>query len=210
MRLTIFLLLRSLQPYRLAADKVNQEGRAPPGTQLFGRIFMEQVRQQNQDGGHPERRSLRRSLEDKLEDTCDAAFLGCLKSDNCVDCFVELETKSIDWASVTKDTPCTDVVKFLYEKQHCLPLKADSAGQGTFCNTFDSCVDWGEDDKGDKDDPNKKKIKCSELEECNWEGMHEQFIGDGICHDKVEGCYNSESEYRNMYKVLVDQVMSSL
>jgi len=32
---------------------------------------------------------------------------------------------------------------------------------------------------------------CSDLTECDWEGMHPDFIGDGICHENLAGCYNS-------------------
>lgn len=116
---------------------------------------------------------------------------------------MELETKEIDWASVSPGTPCADVTKFLYEKDHCLPLKADPEGGAVFCKTFDDCVDWGSDGENEADDPNKKRLKCSELTECKWDGMHEQFFGDGICHDQVDGCYNSASEYSSLIGCLI-------
>jgi hypothetical protein len=33
-------------------------------------------------------------------------------------------------------------------------------------------------------------IDCDTLTSCEWEGMHKGFIGDGVCHDYVPGCYN--------------------
>jgi len=36
------------------------------------------------------------------------------------------------------------------------------------------------------------KIDCSTLTECAWPGMHEHFLGDGVCHDAMPGCYNSK------------------
>lgn len=132
-------------------------------------------------------RQLRR-LDDS-DMSCDAAFLGCLKEDACVECFVELEAKDIDWASVSSETPCSQVVQILNKKDHCTQLRKNFGGQEIFCKTFDSCVNW--EDETDKQSDNK--IKCQELKECKWDGMHEQWLGDGICHDKVDGCYNTES-----------------
>jgi len=135
-----------------------------------------------------------RKLQGKSEGgvSCDAAFLDCLNSETCVNCFLELETKQIDWASVTSETPCQDVTKFLFAANHCTGMNYDSAGESIFCKTFDTCVDWSDEGEKKKDDSNR--IKCSELTVCEWDGMHEQFIGDGICHDKVEGCYNTASK----------------
>jgi hypothetical protein len=47
--------------------------------------------------------------------TCDVAFIDCLKSDQCIKCFSSLQTEGIDWASVTPETPCKDVVNFLFD-----------------------------------------------------------------------------------------------
>uniref|UniRef100_A0A7S3PDF9 LNR domain-containing protein n=1 Tax=Amphora coffeiformis TaxID=265554 RepID=A0A7S3PDF9_9STRA len=166
---------------RLAADKQTEASLQTPDLSRLagGEEFQTNTRNNL--------RNLQRASEG--ESACDAAFLDCLQSDTCVNCFVELETKQIDWASVTSETPCQDVTKFLFAANHCSSMKNDSVGQGTFCKTFDTCVDWSDDGDKKKDDPNR--VKCSELTECKWDGMHEQFLGDGICHDKVEGCYNT-------------------
>jgi len=47
--------------------------------------------------------------------TCDVAFIDCLKSEECIKCFSALQTEGIDWASVTPETPCKDVVSFLFD-----------------------------------------------------------------------------------------------
>ena len=35
-------------------------------------------------------------------------------------------------------------------------------------------------------------MDCSKLTECKWDGMHDHFLGDGVCHDAMPGCYNSK------------------
>ena len=171
---------------RLSTDKKTEASSRNEQTPDFSRLPGEGFQTTNN------RNNLRNLQEGESE--CDAAFLNCLKSDACVNCFVELETKQIDWASVTAETPCQDVTKFLFAANHCTSMANDRSGQDIFCQTFDTCIDW-EDDRGNgkKDDTNR--VKCSELKECKWDGMHEQFLGDGICHDKVEGCYNTAGEY---------------
>lgn len=37
--------------------------------------------------------NLRRLQDNDVQTACDAQFVACLKSPNCVECFVELETK---------------------------------------------------------------------------------------------------------------------
>lgn len=181
---------------RLTVDKQTEASSEQTGrTPVFSRHLAVVGKDRLSNGNRKGLRNLQSASEG--ETACDGAFLSCLKSDACVNCFVELETKQIDWASVTSDTPCKDVTKFLFDANHCTSMKNDAAGQEVFCKTFDTCVDWDTDDSGNgkKDDSNKNRVKCSELKECKWEGMHEQFLGDGICHDKVEGCYNTASEY---------------
>lgn len=47
--------------------------------------------------------------------TCDVAFIDCLKNDQCIKCFSSLQSEGIDWASVTPETPCKDVLNFLFD-----------------------------------------------------------------------------------------------
>ena len=128
-----------------------------------------------------------------------AAFLNCLGFDKCVACYTELRTKEIDWASVTPSTVCNpEVLNILYAGDHCTSLRDDSAAAEQFCQTYQVCIRWeqvqpsgGGDDADGKDSDGGKALDCSSLKECKWDGIHEQFLGDGICHEAVEGCYNS-------------------
>jgi hypothetical protein len=134
-------------------------------------------------------------VQDDEQQACDAAFLGCLPNDNCVQCFSALQTEGIDWASVTKETPCVDVVKFLTDGNHCTSLLSDKPARDIFCRTFNACVVW-DDDVWSNDDAfpadGEMSINCTALTECNWKGMHPSFIGDGVCHNNIGGCYNTE------------------
>uniref|UniRef100_A0A7S1UW17 LNR domain-containing protein n=1 Tax=Grammatophora oceanica TaxID=210454 RepID=A0A7S1UW17_9STRA len=139
--------------------------------------------------------SHRRQADDEAQLACDSAFLSCLGSSKCVDCFGSLQTEGIDWASVTSSTPCQpDVVDFLLKGGHCKSLEGDNDAKASFCSTFNSCVVWDDDppDAGRTIDGNSTALDCSTLTECKWDGYHMEFIGDGICHDNVVGCYNTE------------------
>jgi hypothetical protein len=136
--------------------------------------------------------------DENVQRNCDAAFLNCLKVDKCARCFSNLEVEGIDWASVTPDTPCHDVTNFLFDGGHCSFMKGDNGATDSFCATFDSCVIWDDDDwseGSDGMDPNSGAdgnytIDCDALEECDWPGIHTSFLGDGVCHDGMRGCYN--------------------
>lgn len=130
---------------------------------------------------HDNRRSLQGS--DYL---CDAAFLNCLWEDACTECFLEMELNDIDWASVSKDTPCDETLSYIYQKGHCKSLRGKKKAEDLFCDTFQTCI-MDEVDDGDAGDD----IDCSSLTECDWEGIHASFIGDGVCHDLLDGCYNT-------------------
>jgi hypothetical protein len=132
-----------------------------------------------------------RHLED--QEACDSAFLKCLPNEKCIECFATLQTEGIDWASVTPNTPCSDVVSFLTKGGHCTYLSQDDAATKVFCSTFNSCVVWDdEDSQGDDDYQNHESyVNCTALTECNWDGFHPSFIGDGVCHDNIHGCYNT-------------------
>lgn len=120
---------------------------------------------------------------------CDAAFMTCLGNEKCVDCFLELQINDIDWASVSKNTPCPDVRKSLYDKNMCKSLQGDETSEKQFCSTYETCVIWDDSDDWDADDDGL--VDCSALLECNWPGIHPQWIGDGVCHDGMDGCYNT-------------------
>jgi hypothetical protein len=133
-----------------------------------------------------------RHLED--QQACDAAFLNCLPNEKCIECFATLQTEGIDWASVTGNTPCTDVVSFLTEGGHCTYLSSDEAATKVFCNTFESCVVWDEGDSDQEDDDyenHESYVNCTALTSCTWDGFHPSFISDGVCHDNIHGCYNT-------------------
>lgn len=133
-----------------------------------------------------------RKLQKGQQSSCDAAFLGCLPDIKCIDCFASLELDQIDWTGVTPDTKCSDVVEFLNEGGHCGKLKGDKAAIDTFCDTFEACVVW-EDDDGDKIKPEDQEgfVNCTSLTQCEWDGMKENWLGDGVCHDNMHGCYNT-------------------
>jgi hypothetical protein len=133
-----------------------------------------------------------------------AGFMDCLKFDGCVSCYTEMRTKEIDWASVTPTTVCNPtVLNILYAGNHCTSLQNDAASAAQFCKTYQACIRWeqlnpyGDDDSNNGGDGGgdgggkNAPLDCTALRECKWNGIHEQFIGDGICHEAVEGCYNS-------------------
>lgn len=173
--------------------------------------FVKRIVSQRDDffQGHVERRSLKveepkesssrvggfQSRQLQLGDqqaTCDIAFLNCLPSLGCVDCFAALELESIDWAGVTPDTSCDDVVGYLTKAGFCKALEGDKYGTNAFCDTFHACVIWTDDD--DEPVPPEDQdgfVDCSALTECKWDGMKTTWIGDGVCNDNMHGCYNT-------------------
>jgi hypothetical protein len=126
---------------------------------------------------------------------CDVAYVSCLYDSGCMDCIAQLELQNIDWTGVTPTTTCDDVVKTLNEKGHCL-LVDNSQSTEVFCKTFRSCVVW-ENFENNNDDlvPNEGDdgyVNCTALTTCDWPGKHDIWIGDGVCHDNLHGCYNTE------------------
>mmetsp|Transcript_39466 Transcript_39466/g.72297 ORF Transcript_39466/g.72297 Transcript_39466/m.72297 type:complete len:963 (+) Transcript_39466:182-3070(+) len=131
--------------------------------------------------------------------TCDASFLRCILSPTCRGCFETLQENDIDWANVVPETPCQDVLGFLVGAGHCHEVHdGGTEEQDTFCSAFDSCVEWDDEVKKEGDPLGKKEstdemdIDCANLTECAFPGMHEHFLGDGVCHDAMPGCYNSK------------------
>ena len=68
-----------------------------------------------------------------------------------------------------------------------------------FCKTHVACTVYNDDDYPDEDEDyvysddevDPAYVNCTALETCEWEGMHKNWIGDGICHDNIHGCYNT-------------------
>jgi hypothetical protein len=132
--------------------------------------------------------------DDVRQEACDGAFIQCLPNAKCVDCFATLETENIDWTGVTPDTSCDDVVGFLTGGNHCKSLQTDGNAKDLFCGAFEACVVWDQNGNGgfdDDDGVDPDWVDCSALTECEWEGMHENWVGDGVCHDNMHGCYNT-------------------
>lgn len=121
----------------------------------------------------------------KLDTPCDTAFLNCLIIPECLSCFQTLGDEGIDWAGVSPETPCDDVLALINKAGHCAGLKDNSAVKGAFCEAFNSCVMW--DDKSNEDGG---KVDCAKLKKCEWKGIHRNFLGDGICQQ--DACYNTK------------------
>lgn len=151
---------------------------------------------------------------DKRAYTCDVQFMECFDHPKCISCFKDMDTNGIDWSIVAPNAPCNDVLDALIVKAgYCTNLginqSKDLPERNTFCRTFDACVIWkdSDDDVSDVDDktnnngngngnPNKKNkystdTDCDSLTSCAWDGMKPSFLGDGICHDFIDGCYNT-------------------
>lgn len=128
-----------------------------------------------------------RNLEDS--DFCDSKFISCLDNDKCRSCFDSLALGDVDWTGLAPGTACDEVIGFLTKAGHCQNLDGDKIATKIFCNTFQSCVVWTDDDAFDDDDD---LINCEELTDCYWEGIHSNWVGDGTCHDNLDGCYNTE------------------
>ena len=124
---------------------------------------------------------------------CDIAFMECLGHPKCTACFKSMETQNIDWSIVAPKSACDDVLDALIAKAgFCDDLRVDTPERKTFCNTFDSCVIWKDDDDSNlSDDDDKGEIDCDSLTSCEFDGMKPSYIGDGVCHEFIGGCYNS-------------------
>ena len=106
------------------------------------------------------------------------------------------ELEGIDWTGVTPHTTCREVVKFLSNRGHCKKLNDKDGSIDVFCNTLEACVIWEnlDDDIGLADDDSfddDEWVNCTALTECKWEGMKPNWIGDGVCHQNIHGCYNT-------------------
>jgi hypothetical protein len=140
--------------------------------------------------------STNRHLQETKQATCDASFVQCIPNDKCISCFTTLEMEDIDWTGVTPGTKCPDVVSFLTNGGHCKTLEGDTDATDLFCKTFDACVIWNDDDyygNDDEWDPSQEEgwVNCTALTNCDWDGIHRNWIGDGVCHENMHGCYNT-------------------
>ena len=93
----------------------------------------------------------------------------------------------VDWASVSSDLSCQEALKPMYSKGHCAVLKNEQASAQAFCNTYTACIASQEPGKKKDDDT----VDCSKLTKCDFPGIHQQFLGDGICNEELPGCYNT-------------------
>ena len=111
-----------------------------------------------------------------------------MSDDICVNCFLELDSKGVDWASVAKTTKCEDVTKFLTAKGICKDLVGKKDASKEFCETFTTCVI---DDENEEDNEDEDEVDCGSLTSCEWPGMIKNLVGDGVCHERMPGCYNT-------------------
>ena len=105
------------------------------------------------------------------QEACDSAFLSCLPSLGCIDCFATLELEKIDWAGVTSETECSDVVSFLNNGGHCSKLVGDREATKTFCNTFNACIVWTDNGTGGSADPSDQEGKTAQYHDFDWEAL---------------------------------------
>eukprot|EP00980_Cylindrotheca_fusiformis_P002818 scaffold672_cov126-Cylindrotheca_fusiformis.AAC.19 len=111
-----------------------------------------------------------------------------------MDCFTQLELQEIDWTGVTPDTTCDSVIAILNRRDHCKSLASNTKSKTIFCNTFESCVVWegfNDDDDMVPSEGDEGYVNCTALTQCDWPGIHPYWLGDGICHDNIHGCYNT-------------------
>jgi len=132
--------------------------------------------------------------EIKKDETCDKGLSGCLSQSQCTECFKNMLENNIDFSMIADGTECKDVVDSLVgDRNICdAALKTDTSAYDAFCNAFQNCAvtnnKYYDDEAGLYDDV--EIIDCDSLEACEWEGFQESYIGDGICHEWYEGCYN--------------------
>lgn len=124
------------------------------------------------------------------EASCDQSLLSCLPQEKCASCFRYLYGENVDWGTVTPDTSCDDVLEYLKKREYCPDMHTDTAARDAFCNSFRACAVW-EDDEDDEDDDDSNSLDCASLTECDWPGIHRGWVGDGVCHDGIDGCYNT-------------------
>eukprot|EP00555_Chaetoceros_dichaeta_P014070 CAMPEP_0198275572 /NCGR_PEP_ID=MMETSP1447-20131203/64846_1 /TAXON_ID=420782 /ORGANISM="Chaetoceros dichaeta, Strain CCMP1751" /LENGTH=847 /DNA_ID=CAMNT_0043970455 /DNA_START=137 /DNA_END=2680 /DNA_ORIENTATION=- len=141
--------------------------------------------------------------EDKTEEvptadaesgSCDVSFVNCLSNEGCSACFQSMTKNKIDWATMAYGTECDAVINPLVDKSICdASLKTDVEGKAAFCSTMKTCAVQPDADLPNEDDiPDEAPlVDCDALTSCNWEGFKSGLIGDGACHEWIDGCYNT-------------------
>lgn len=151
-------------------------------------------------------------LYTKKENTCDKQFMSCLQHSKCTQCFKDMENADLDWSILnmgdnhsSSSMSCKDVLDTLIHKANICTVflengtaEQDEVQRQTFCDTLDSCVIWKsteDKEEGTKDnntdDSSNPSIDCNTLTTCDFPGMKPSYIGDGICHEFIHGCYNT-------------------
>jgi len=132
--------------------------------------------------------------------SCDQALFECHRSDACGLCFRSMNSAQVDWGTVTHDTDCIDVAAALEKKEYCSGISKDSDAMLAFCDAYHLCTRWDDenDDEGfdasisdDVEFIDGLSVDCNNITACDWQGFHSSFLGDGICHDSIGGCYNT-------------------
>jgi len=121
---------------------------------------------------------------------CDAALGQCMGEVECLKCFTDLKENEVNWASVTSGLPCEDALKTMYDAGHCTALQNLPKAESAFCVAFNACIRSQETTPSNPSKNATAAIDCDKLETCDFPGIHKQFLGDGICNDKLPGCYN--------------------
>ena len=120
-------------------------------------------------------------------------MVRCTDYENCFSCFDELTNKDIDWATLPDQLDCQSILIVMKSGNHCIQLvDTDMDGQKVFCNAITACVNPNREHHESMIGPNVTNLDCSKLLSCDFDGIHKQFLGDGICHENLPGCYNSE------------------
>ena len=126
---------------------------------------------------------------------CDVALMDCMKSEICEECFSQMTLSDVAWTAVAPETDCDVVVPILNRLGLCNRVGTGSE-RDLFCETFHSCVTYNAFDDDDatkpsEDDDADTWVDCSALTKCDWPGMHASFLGDEICQDNFNSCYNT-------------------
>ena len=70
---------------------------------------------------------------------CNRAFMKCMADKSCINCFSALDEDDIDWASVSPNTSCLDVLDLLNKNAYCLDLKSNHNLIDLCCVTLFLC-----------------------------------------------------------------------
>jgi len=165
-----------------------------------------QIYQKTPHHGDNRRRHLQDSDTDVEEvESCELTLLSCVGNAECTSCFQNMEQQGIDYTTLAHTTECDDVINPLVNENICSKkLKTDKKGKAAFCKAIDNCAvketneaTYDDDDNDDAyadrttgNDANTTKIDCDALTSCSWDGIKLGYIGDGACHEWVDGCYN--------------------